>query len=57
MTFSDIALNDEFKEDGIVYTKLSESQARGPKWHWRKSELYEFSPDDPVEEFSRWRMP
>ncbi len=56
MTFADIPTNDEFKEDGIVYTKLSESQARGPKWRWRKSELYEFAADDEIEEFCRWRI-
>ena len=56
MTFSDIALNEEFKEDGVIYVKLSESQARGPKWSWHKSELYEFAADDEVEYFWRWRI-
>jgi hypothetical protein len=62
MTFADIALNDEFKQDGVVYTKLTEATAytpgtaSGPNWHWRKSGRYEFAADEDVEEFCRWRI-
>jgi len=57
MTFSDIPLNGEFKQDGIVYTKLTEASAytsgvaSGPNWHWRKSGRYEFDADESVEPF------
>jgi hypothetical protein len=56
MTFADVPLGEEFKEDGVTYTKLSDTQARGPKWRWRESSLYEFEPDDEVEYFWRWRI-
>jgi hypothetical protein len=57
MTFADIAINEPFKEDGVIYVKLSEATAytsgtaSGPNWHWRKSGRYEFSGDDEVESF------
>jgi hypothetical protein len=58
MTFADIPLNEAFRDlDGVVYVKLSDTMARGPRWRWRNSELYEFAADDPVEEFCRWRLP
>jgi hypothetical protein len=57
MTFADIPLNEAFKEDGIVYTKISATQAQGPKWRWRASSVFEFEPDDEIEEWCRWRMP
>jgi hypothetical protein len=57
MTFADVPINEPFKEDGVTYTKLSDTQARGPKWRWRATSLFEFAADDPVEEFCRWRMP
>lgn len=57
MTFADIALNGEFTQDGVVYTKLSEAiaytsgVASGPNWYWRKSGRYEFAADEDVESF------
>jgi hypothetical protein len=57
MTFADIPLNEPFKEDGVTYIKLSETQAQGPKWRWRASSIFEFDPDDEVNEFCRWRTP
>jgi hypothetical protein len=63
MTFSDIAINEPFKDyGGVIYTKISEATAytsgtaSGPNWHWRKSGKYEFAADEEVEEFCRWRM-
>lgn len=57
MTFSDVALNDEFTQDGVIYVKLSEATAytsgvaSGPNWHWRHSGRYEFAADESVEPF------
>jgi hypothetical protein len=62
MTFADIAINEPFKEDGVIYTKLSEATAdtpgtaQGPKWRWRASSIFEFAGDDEVEYFWRWRI-
>jgi hypothetical protein len=62
MTFADIALNDQFVEDHIVYTKLTEATAdtpgtaQGPKWRWRATSIFEFAADDEVEHFWRWRV-
>jgi hypothetical protein len=57
MTFADIPLNEAFRDlDGVVYVKLSEKQAQGPKWRWRASSVFEFAADEQVDEFSRWRV-
>jgi hypothetical protein len=57
MTFADIPLNEAFRAlDGVVYVKLSATQAQGPQWRWRASSVFTFAPDDEVQEFSRWRV-
>jgi hypothetical protein len=57
MTFADIAINEEFKDGGVTFVKLSDSTAQGPKYHWRDSSIFTFEPEDEVEEFCRWRLP
>lgn len=62
MTFSDLPIDEPFKDGGVTYEKLTEATAEipgtasGPKRHWRIGNVYEFDADDEVEEWGRWRM-
>ena len=63
MTFADVPINEPFKDGGVTYTKLSDATADisgtalGPRRSWHKSDIYCFDADDPVEEWTRWRLP
>jgi hypothetical protein len=64
MTFTDVPVGEPFKDyDGVTYVKLSDATAdtpgtaRGPRWRWRASSVFEFSCDDEVQEWCRWKTP
>ena len=47
--FSDLLVGAYFLDDGMVYEKLDDTLARGPKRHALGTGVYDFEPDDEVE--------
>jgi hypothetical protein len=48
--FSDLEVGDYFLDDGTVYEKIDDTLARGPKRHPLGNGVYDFEPEDEVEE-------